>query len=1428
MKKPKFSKILAIILSGLLIFQQTGFAQVAAVELNIAGRFADFGNSFTPDKFRPLHLRSISYDGLNNDFKLLLDKGSQKQPQDQEVQKTAKELLNYFFVGIALPNDAFWVNLRPDSPNDIIDPFLAQTDVGKVLLEADLQLKKDTANATNPGTPLGREYWNKLYQKAAELYGTQNVTIPTLTRPWIIPDEVVIRESADSAYVYKATLKVMLEQDHLKDNSTYAFKDEREKQLNEYSAQLIREKIIPKLTKEINSAKRYAPLRQVYYSLILAQWFKARNHNDSNQYARRINRKDLSGLQSPVPFTVDTYFNAYKENFAKGQYNIKEPVSTAYGQAIRSYFSGGAELALSIPSLGQTASVNSNGTVVSVIPDSGGSIAGNNSLIIEAGAGQEVRRLMPDEGRQDASRRSAIDGITGRIDDYNGFEIKINNLIAKLNKRQAFDSGDIEDLKDLQKRLLLKNFLVAMQDKVKPEDMVIVINQGAIKALNTQIGQPNVDLFIKSRQDKLMKLLVAEGLITADGVLSLSFKQDRFVIKGEVVARLGRTEVLARLNKVAQTLTSQLTNDLRNTSEFSENSTIQEYVFSFNLGLSAPVQADNDDARQLADLQALQAAKMERLGALEKDELMFNQERFDELMFEADNLRQELWLAPGELPAESEMKEVRERTEAELASELAKGIAGAQRAFSLKRYLDIIDLFDYPKSWRRDADRRSEEKEAISSILEGLKYWTGPPGSVGQAGTDPDPGIIQDALAVIKTNSKNHRLTSGEAFFAKAAELSEKDDGRLIAVDVIGFWADIQANLAKAHQEYMSKIGSSEFQKQALALNLALDTDDLIKRKMAEHVDALIGELGGYIPVIELNGQQRLLINQEGGDEIVLYLHGQHDWGALAGRLSELNLGVRIMAAVVAQGDVFEQERQRLLGLAYTEITNGYFGDVYITAQEADKKVKALEKNNIFSAVVSQEANAEWFVYYRGQKAEYDEFYRGLVQRRGFGPGTPMVGQFGDPGEEGINPYLAGLSSIDAGMRRGAYDNILAIARASTDAQRRGIAVKLITAQEDLIKARIGPDSAGPVALIEDLIKAIEPAATIQGPSRQPSFTGQDELALEQYIKKGKGNMQQGFPEVKEFKILPGYAHRQDDLKNAIDRGDIIKVVLNDPSLLFPVNPSWTDYYKLSLRFTTFAGLILEALFPGNRHDSDVQIVFTIRELLKNAFVHGNLGNINIPVYIYIDRGGRKLEVWNPKIEGDLSPEALGAMRQGQLTGKGHGLEDSIGSPAPEYLPIGTKVTASYMTPWRIAEERDRSDQRPPQNPAGRGGSPVGGIDFRFLPIVVQSMDSLKASIRTIPINSLQRIDLTREWNDIERLVGSGITPSAQRLKEYLAASCIKDSSQRDLEKIVACIADILRMQEETGALTDQTLKDILVVLGSGRSTQDLKLAFAN
>lgn len=87
------SKILSLLLCFCLLFEQTGFAQVAGT-LDISGHLAAFRNSFTQDRFRPLHLRSLGYDNIQNNFRLLLDKGDLKNPKKPDLEITTKNLLN--------------------------------------------------------------------------------------------------------------------------------------------------------------------------------------------------------------------------------------------------------------------------------------------------------------------------------------------------------------------------------------------------------------------------------------------------------------------------------------------------------------------------------------------------------------------------------------------------------------------------------------------------------------------------------------------------------------------------------------------------------------------------------------------------------------------------------------------------------------------------------------------------------------------------------------------------------------------------------------------------------------------------------------------------------------------------------------------------------------------------------------------------------------------------------------------------------------------------------------------------------------------------------------------------------------------------------------------------------------------------------------
>jgi hypothetical protein len=118
----------------------------------------------------------------------------------------------------------------------------------------------------------------------------------------------------------------------------------------------------------------------------------------------------------------------------------------------------------------------------------------------------------------------------------------------------------------------------------------------------------------------------------------------------------------------------------------------------------------------------------------------------------------------------------------------------------------------------------------------------------------------------------------------------------------------------------------------------------------------------------------------------------------------------------------------------------------------------------------------------------------------------------------------------------------------------------------------------------------------------------------------------------------------------------------------------------------------------------------------------------------------------------------------------------------------------------------------------------TGGIDFRSLPIVTQAVNNLRKGTPFALNPNRQKVspsDLAEEWWQIEKLVTAGIAPSSERIKEYIQAASSQDSL--DIDKVVSCISDILRQEEEGCCSTEPALRDILVVLEAGMSSGELK-----
>jgi hypothetical protein len=263
------------------------------------------------------------------------------------LKQEANKLVRYFLAALTVPEKDMWVNLSPYERNRIVPKEFGITEMGKELLAQDYLLKQVTASVMYPEGATGKEFWRKIYAEAYKRFGTTQVPVNTFNKVWIVPDQAEVYENGvtNTAVILKSRLKVMLEEDYLalNKNTVIASPEGAKQSLNPHAlaSEIVREIILPQLTKEVNEGKNFATLRQVYNSLILAFWYKSKL-KQSLIAQGYVDRKKTVGVDVSDKNVDQEIYQQYLRSYKKGVYNyIKEEVDPI-GQTIpRKYFSGG-------------------------------------------------------------------------------------------------------------------------------------------------------------------------------------------------------------------------------------------------------------------------------------------------------------------------------------------------------------------------------------------------------------------------------------------------------------------------------------------------------------------------------------------------------------------------------------------------------------------------------------------------------------------------------------------------------------------------------------------------------------------------------------------------------------------------------------------------------------------------------------------------------------------------------------------------------------------------------------------------------------------------------------------------------------------------------------------------------------------------------
>lgn len=301
--------------------------------------------------FKPLELKGIKlYEDDPMRFDFLVDHGQSRATSDA-LKEEISRLTKYFLTALTVPEGDLWVNLSPYEKNRIAPEGFGVTEMGKTLLEQDYILKQIMASLSYPENDLGRRFWERVYRKAQEIFGTANIPLSSFNKVWIVPKKADVFVKGGSAFVVDSELEVMLETDYMAATKNAA-KDNLSLSASELKgaavyAQIVKDVILPELRKEVNEGAHFAGVRQVYTAMILASWYK-RHLKDSVLARDYVGQNKVSGIDIDDKDLKEKIFRQYLAAYKKSVYNyIREEYDPASNSSIpRKYTSGGMDFAM--------------------------------------------------------------------------------------------------------------------------------------------------------------------------------------------------------------------------------------------------------------------------------------------------------------------------------------------------------------------------------------------------------------------------------------------------------------------------------------------------------------------------------------------------------------------------------------------------------------------------------------------------------------------------------------------------------------------------------------------------------------------------------------------------------------------------------------------------------------------------------------------------------------------------------------------------------------------------------------------------------------------------------------------------------------------------------------------------------------------------
>ncbi|MEV6757139.1 hypothetical protein [Streptomyces sp. NPDC051214] len=235
---------------------------------------------------------------------------------------------------LALDPQKFWVNLNPAEPDRIVDAALGRTNAGRVMLEADLQMKRTKAKILHPDAKTGKRFWRGVRPSS-------NGSLCLSSRMWIVPGKIEVHENGESLHILKAPLDVKTES--LNVDAPDVGSCDTDPAADAHNENLDRTLVLPEIRKAVNTAPEYAPLRRAFLARIVAQWVRKRHQQGHRTSFDGVIASEEPGVSTHSGRSPRDVFDDYVRSYRRKEFDITRRTTEGRLTRVTRYVYGGAD-----------------------------------------------------------------------------------------------------------------------------------------------------------------------------------------------------------------------------------------------------------------------------------------------------------------------------------------------------------------------------------------------------------------------------------------------------------------------------------------------------------------------------------------------------------------------------------------------------------------------------------------------------------------------------------------------------------------------------------------------------------------------------------------------------------------------------------------------------------------------------------------------------------------------------------------------------------------------------------------------------------------------------------------------------------------------------------------------------------------------------